>query len=304
MARRRKNALLERIEYILYRAIAARARRASDEGLLRWGTRIGNLARRILRSRDRLALRNLRDTFPDKSNDELRRILDECWRHFGREALIYLRMQGIPLDQIAEHCVFVNTRYLEESAARGKGTLILSAHFGGWEVGGLGIMSIVPNVSTVARALDNSLLERDLAAIRERTGAQVVDRRAAARPLMRALMHNEVVVLLPDQSVIPREGAAVPFLGRPAWTTTAPAKMALRTGSTIVFGSCIPDGARHRIEFEEPIRVDQLSEAERDPVVLTARINDIMSRWILERPELWLWMHDRWKGMAESGWDE
>ena len=304
MARRRKNALLERIEYVLYRAVSARTRHASDASLLRWGTRLGIIARHVLRSRDQLALRNLRDTFPDKSRAELRRILDECWRHFGREALIYLRMQGMSLEQVAEHCQFVNAHHIEESAARGKGTVVMSAHFGGWEVGGLAVMSLVPNVTTVARPLDNLFLERDLAAIRERTGAQVVDRRAAARPLLRALTHNEVIILLPDQAVIPREGAAVPFLGRPAWTTTAPAKMALRAGSTIVFGFCIPDGARHRIEFEDPIRVDELSEAERDPVALTTRMNDIMSRRIIERPELWLWMHDRWKGIAESGWDE
>ena len=63
---------------------------------------------------------------------------------------------------------------------------------------------------------------------------------------------------------------------------------------------CIPDGLRHRIEFEEPIRVDLLPEEERDPAKLTARINEVISRRISTRPELWLWMHDRWKGTGES----
>jgi KDO2-lipid IV(A) lauroyltransferase len=67
-----------------------------------------------------------------------------------------------------------------------------------------------------------------------------------------------------------------------------------------VFAFCIPDGLRHRLEFEEPIRVDELTERERDPEALTRRLNDIMSRRIRERPELWLWMHDRWKGTRES----
>jgi lauroyl/myristoyl acyltransferase len=72
--------------------------------------------------------------------------------------------------------------------------------------------------------------------------------------------------------------------------------MAARHGSTIVFGFCIPDASGHRLEFEEPIRVDQLSADERDPVALTRRINDVISRRIAARPEIWLWMHDRWKG--------
>ena len=77
------------------------------------------------------------------------------------------------------------------------------------------------------------------------------------------------MVLLPDQAVQPREGILVPFLGRPAWTTDAPAKMALRQESAIVFGFCIPGTTGHRLEFEEPIRVDQLSDDEKNAEALT-----------------------------------
>jgi KDO2-lipid IV(A) lauroyltransferase len=165
----------------------------------------------------------------------------------------------------------------------------------------MAVMSLVRNIRTVTRPLDNELLERELQRIRARTGAEVVDRRKAARVLIKGLAENAVVVLLPDQAVLPREGVLVPFLGRPAWTTPAPAKMALRAGSTIVFTFCIPDGLRHRLEFEEPIRADLLTESERDPVELTKRINEIISRRIHARPDLWLWMHDRWKGTGEDG---
>jgi lauroyl/myristoyl acyltransferase len=67
-----------------------------------------------------------------------------------------------------------------------------------------------------------------------------------------------------------------------------------------VFVFCSPDGLRHRLAFEEPIRADQLSDEERDPVALTTRINDVISRRIASDPSLWLWMHDRWKGTGES----
>ena len=177
--------------------------------------------------------------------------------------------------------------------------VLISAHFGGWEVAGLAVMSLVANVRTVARPLDNDLLERDLQRIRARTGAEVLDKNKAARGLLKALSQNAVVVLLPDQAVLPREGMEVPFLGRAAWTTDAPAKMALRHGSTIVFAFCIPDGTRHRLEFETPIDVAQLQNEERSVASLTRRINDVISRRIIEDPHLWLWMHDRWKGNAQ-----
>jgi len=297
---RKKSPLLQRVEYLAYRGVTRAVGAMSEDAVLRWGTRVGALAAKVLRGRDRLAMRNLRGAFPEREERELRRILDASWRHFGREMLLYLKVQSMSLQEVAARCPYVNDQILQEGRARGKGTLLLSGHFGGWEIAHLALMAHVDNVRTVVRPLDNELLEADLARIRAKSGAQVVDRRKAARFLLKSLAENAVVVLLPDQAVQPREGILVPFLGRPAWTTDAPAKMAVRHGSTIVFAFCIPDGSGHRLEFEEPIRVDQLSEEERDPVALTRRINDIISRRIAARPELWLWMHDRWKGTGEG----
>jgi KDO2-lipid IV(A) lauroyltransferase len=299
----KKSPILQRLEYAAYRGVAKLVGRSSDQALARWGARLGGLSRRMLRRRDATAMRNLRATFPGRPEAELRAIADACWRHFGREALVYIRMQTMPLDEIAARCVFVNAELLENATARGKGVLLISAHFGGWEVGGLALTALVDNVRTVARRLDNDYLEADLARLRARTGADVIDRRKAARPLMKGLSENAVVVLLPDQAVLPREGILVPFLGRPAWTTDAPAKMALRQGSMIVFAFCIPGTAGHRLEFEEAIAVDDLRDEERDPAALTTRINDVISRRIEADPELWLWMHDRWKGTGESDAD-
>jgi lauroyl/myristoyl acyltransferase/tetraacyldisaccharide-1-P 4'-kinase len=297
--RKRKHPLVQRIEYAAYKLVAKRVAGMPDASLERWGTRLGALAEKILRGRNRLALRNLRTTYPERPDAELRAVAKACWRHFGREMLISIRSQNLSLDQLAAENPLVNVHLIEEAVARGNGTLIITAHWGGWEAGGLALMSRVKNVRTVARPLDNELLDRELQQIRAKTGAQVVDRRKAARVLLRGLAENGVVVLVPDQAVLPREGVLVPFLGRPAWTTPVPAKLALRTGATIVFGFCIPDGLRHRIEFMDPIRADLLTDEERDPVELTRRINEVLGRWIYERPELWLWMHDRWKGPGE-----
>lgn len=293
---RRKNPVLERIEYAVYRAVAAAVRSASPERAAAWGSAIGALGSKVLRKRDRLGMRNLALVFPEKSESERRAILDASWRHFGREMLAFVRAQTVPREEIARICTLVNAALVEEGRARGKGVMLLSGHFGGWEIGGLAIMALLDDVTTVARPLDNTLLERDLAEARERTGAAVVDRKRAARSLLRTLSNNGVVALLPDQAVQQREGVLVPFLGHDAWTTDAPAKMAARVGSTIVFAFCIPDGAVHRLEFEEPIRVSELSEADRAPEALTARINEVIARRIRQRPDLYLWMHDRWKG--------
>ena len=298
--RNRKPQWRQRVEYALYRLVARRLRDASPEQAARWGARVGGAARRLVGSRDRRAMRNLEIAFPEKTYAELRQILDECWRHFGRETVKYVRLQQLSPEKLDQQVELVNVEILRQAQQLDKGVLVISAHYGSWEVAGLVISSVAQDVRTVARKLDNQYLERELTESRGRGGASFIDRRTAARPLMKALVEKAVVVLLPDQAVQPREGVLVPFVGRPAWTTSAPARLALRHGSPIVFAFCIPDGTGHRLEFEGPIRTDLLSENERDPVALTQRINDVITRRIVARPELWLWMHDRWKGTGES----
>jgi KDO2-lipid IV(A) lauroyltransferase len=304
MSRRRKNPILQRLEYLAYRLVAARARKASDEALRRWGARIGSFTRLFARRRTRIAVENFRACFPERAG-EAEGVIRECWRHMGREALMTIKLQELSPEEIAGRCDFAGVELVREAIARGRGVILVTAHYGSWETAGLAVTAIVGHVVTVARALDNELLAADLARVRAHTGATIVDRRSAARALYKALAGKGVVAILPDQAVLPREGVLVPFLGRPAWTTDAAAKLAARLGSTIVFVFCIADATgRHRFEFEEPIRVDQLTEEEKEPVPLTTRINDVISRRIAARPELWLWMHDRWKGTATGNRSE
>jgi KDO2-lipid IV(A) lauroyltransferase len=300
-ARRRKSRALQLAEYVLYRAIARLASFASEEAILTWGSRLGAFASAVLRRRHHLALRNLAMIFPEKSEKERHAIAAECWRHFGRSALQYLRMPQLTHDEILARCTFAGREHLDEAVQQGRGVIMISAHYGSWEYGGLVFMEIAKRVRTVTRVLDNEYLERDVARRREQTGAEVIDRRRAARPLMKALAERSTILLLPDQATLPREGILAPFLGHPAWTTPAPAKLALRYAAPIVIAFCIPVGTGHHMEFEEPITIDHLQPEERTVEALTARINDGISRRIASRPELWLWMHDRWKATGKSG---
>jgi tetraacyldisaccharide 4'-kinase len=294
--RRRKGKVLERVEYTAFRLVSRLVSAMNEKRIERWGARLGSLARRALSKRDALGLRNLQLAFPEREPSALRAILDECWRHFGRETLRYLRMRNLSLDEVTALFTVENGHLFDEAIARGRGSVLVTAHWGSWEVAGLALMSLVPNLQSVARPLDNELLERDLQQLRAQTGAALIDRRNAARVLLRALNQNGVVALLPDQAVQPREGVLVPFLGRPAWTTPAPAKMALRSNATMVFGFCKPEQGRYRLEVVDSIDLESLPPDERDPIALTTRMNEIISRRIREQPELWLWMHDRWKG--------
>src|ERR1051325_727787 len=156
----RKNPLLQRLEYAAYRVVAARVAKMSDESAAKWGTRIGNLTRVFARRRNRLAIANLRLALPERAA-EAEAIVAECWRHFGRELLAYIRARDLPLEQLSERCPFVNEEILQNALSDGKGVMLISAHYGGWEIAGLAVTAHVKNVMTVARPLANPPLESE-----------------------------------------------------------------------------------------------------------------------------------------------
>lgn len=294
--KRSKSGLLQRIEYVLFRAAGGYLRARAPEAIHRWGDRLGSVAYRLVSRRTRLALTNLQRTFPEKTAEECREIVRACWKHFAWMGLDHLRTARMSLEEIVERCDVYNRDELDRAVDLGRGVVLISAHFGNWELGGNLLMTIGPPVAIVARPLDNALLERDLAQSRIRPNVELVDRRRAARALIRVMDRQGVAVLLTDQAVKPREGILVPFLGRPAWTTPSPARIALRFNAPIAFVFCVPEGDRCRVEFQESIYVDQLPEQERTVEALTTRINEIVAVRIRKQPHLWLWMHDRWKG--------
>lgn len=298
---REKSLLRKRLEYTIVRLISARVESADEQTVRKWGGRLGTIASVLLRKRRKLVLRNLEQTLTDVSEAERKRIASECWKHYGRLILDYLKTRKRSFEETANRFELINREGFEEAIALGRGVLLLSAHFGNWETGGSLLPMFGQPITTVARPLDNEFLEREVAGSRSQAGVELVPRREAARPLMRALANRRIVVLLADQSVHPSEGIVVPFLGRPAWTTSAPARFALRFGSPIQLVFCLPSGIdRTIVEFEKTIYVDRLPEEQRTVAAITERINDLISTHIRRNPEYWLWMHDRWKGAPET----
>lgn len=290
--RKRKNALLERSEYALYRAVSWPLRSSSPERTERWAARTARLMRRLLSNRDRLAATNIERVFPEKASAEREAMLDACWRHFASLVFGFVRESG---KEPATSYEIHGREEVDRAIERGRGVIIVTAHYGDWEraIGALDQLEVP--VCVVARKLDNRLLERDLYRIRSRSNVQIVDRRRAARPLYRTLEQRGAVVVLADQAVKPREGMLVPFLGSPAWTTPAPARLSLKTGAPIVVAWCETSDGVTKIDIEPAIDPDQLSHNERNAEWITRRINDTFSARIRQKPELWLWMHDRWK---------
>ncbi|HVT03697.1 MAG TPA: lysophospholipid acyltransferase family protein [Thermoanaerobaculia bacterium] len=289
---------MQRLEYSLFSFLVWSSQRVSRRTRERSASGIGQIAHRLLSKRTSLARSNLAAVFPSLSEAEREGILQRSWNHFASAILSYLGTVHRPLEEIAAETDVEGWDHVEAALALGRGMILVSGHFGNWEAALSVLTRSKRPVIVVARKLDNKLLERDLERGRSRAGFVVVDRKGAGREMVRGLTTNCVVIILIDQAPKPREGVRLRFLGRPAWTTPTPAKLALRYHSPIVFAFSYP-GNPERLEFTAPLNVDDLPADQQTVEVIMQRLNDELEERVRRDPHLWLWQHDRWKGIVE-----
>jgi len=286
-------------EYALFRIVRRALSILDDAEAAEFGAWLGRTVSRLARRRHELLISNLAQGLAGLGADRRDEIARACWEHFGRVAIDYLRFEPLSAAELRARITITGEDHFQSARLRGRGVFLLSAHLGSWEVGALVAGMLGEPISLIVRPLDNPLLEAELLRFRSRYGNRVIAKRDAAREMLRAMRHGETVAILVDQKVQPEEAVVVPFFGRPARTTPALARLAARTDAAVVPVFCRPDDRRghgfYQLEFGKPIIVSELPIAEREVEPLTERYMSITENAIRARPELWLWMHDRWR---------
>jgi KDO2-lipid IV(A) lauroyltransferase len=259
------------------------------------GAMLGRLVFLLDRRHRQIAERQLQAAFPRKSPAECRAIARATFVHFGRLLVSVLRFGGLSREQMSARVEYEGLERVKAALAGGKGVLIFTGHFGYWELQGLAHALVMPPISVLARPLDNPRLHELLERIRSATGNQVIYKQGALRKVLRALEQNEGVAILADQHVQSADAVTVDFFNRPAATAPVLATLALRTGAPLIPAFALPlPGGRYRMIYEHPVEMP--SATSEDPVrELTQRCTDVLEMYVRRHPDLWLWMHRRWR---------
>jgi KDO2-lipid IV(A) lauroyltransferase len=285
----------QRLEYLVVRAAIAVVRVLPDRLASASGAIVGRIAYALDRRHRRIAQQNLATAFPTRTAAERRAIARAAFVHFGRLLFAMLKFSTLTPEQMLARVEVTGEERSRAAYAHGKGVLFVTGHFGFWELQALVHALRVEPITVLARALDNPLLNDLLERIRQRTGNSVVYRRGTIRRVMRTLDAGKGVAILIDQHIITRDAIDVDFFSRPAATTSAVAALALRTGAPIVpvFALPAPHG-RYRLIYEHPISPPppDTPNAVRE---FTQRCTDVLEMYVRRNPELWLWMHRRWR---------
>lgn len=296
----RRASFQHHLEYAAVAAARAALRPLPMRSVLGAGTVLGRLFYALDRSHRRLALSNLEGAFPMRSARERAAIARDMFAHFGRLLAVLLKFSTFSPERMLAQVEFQGTERIAAAHARGRGVLLFTGHFGYWEINALVHALTMSPMAVLARPLDNPLLHDLLEHVRQRTGNTVIYRRGAIRRVLRALAANQAVALLIDQHIQSADAVYVDFFARPAATTSALAALALRTGAPVIPVFALPlPGGRFRMVYEhavEPPEPDD-PDALRD---FTQRCTDVLEMYVRRYPELWLWMHRRWRDLEPS----
>ena len=190
---------------------------------------------------------------------------------------------------------FQGLQHIYEAEKRGKGVLVLTAHFGNWELLLRAIGLVGFPVSAVYRPFDFKPLDMFFRHLRRRGGSKLYPKKRAMRKIIKGLGNNEFIGILLDQSSKVTTGVSVDFLGTPAGTSKGLALLAKSTGAPVIPAFLIRHEEYYTVRFEPALHFVDTGDKDSDIIENTRIYNRIIESVILEYPEQWFWVHRRWK---------
>jgi Kdo2-lipid IVA lauroyltransferase/acyltransferase len=183
---------------------------------------------------------------------------------------------------------------LLERWAKKEPTLLVSAHFGSWELFSEVMARRGVPLVAVVRPLKGAFNAHVIRS-RLKAGVELIPPRGALVAILKALTRGRSVVQLIDQVVPAEHGVFVPFFGRPACTTPALSAAAIRSGAPVYVLMAARVGDHLEMQVDGPIVPPKTGDFRADLAAHTAMVTAVIEREIRKRPDQWLWLHRRWK---------
>lgn len=257
------------------------------------GIILGKILEALLISRRRLVIKNLESSFPELSSAQRQLIAGKFWRHIGQTLMEFVKIPHINRDNVDRFIEVRGLRHIEDATKNGKGCLLVTIHMGNWEMIGTALALHGVNLAAIARSIKNPLVNNLINRTRENSGTKIISHRRAVRGGLKWLRENKVLGVLVDQNFY-SGGVFVNFFNRPAASTPLAGLLSQRAGSPLVGAKSWRENGKTIVEI---IPLGNFFSTPNDMFLQqhTQWLTSITEDWIREKPELWLWMHNRWK---------
>ncbi|MDY3562642.1 lysophospholipid acyltransferase family protein [Gemmata sp. JC673] len=320
MARKQRNRAADYAVYLVVRLLVAAVQTMPPRWAYAVADALAWLLYTLVKSRRRIALENVRAAFPELANDPVKadRLVRAMFGHFAQSVVeLMLIPRKLHVGTWRKHLALPEGNLTLPHLLTGRAALIVTAHFGNWEIAGFHLGLCGFRTHAIARALDNPYLQRFALHFRQRTGQTIIDKNDDFEFLTEVLKGGGKVATLADQDAGPR-GVFVDFFGRPASTHKAVALMAMQFDAVMVVIGVprVPRTAYpQRPDFDPTDPLAPLFYAVRvadvidpreyasDPNAvkhMTQRYSAALEALIREYPEQYFWLHRRWKHQPKA----
>jgi KDO2-lipid IV(A) lauroyltransferase len=269
---------------------------------------------KLLAPRGKRILSNLSLVYPGSPESWRRDLRRRLYEHLGWTLTEILALQRDPAQSLHWVEETRNRRYIEKPLSQGKGVLFLSGHYGNWELLAAWHVQVLRSGGldrapfyAVLRDSKDPDIARLIERYRRNTGIKLLPKSTPVLEMVKLLKSGAQIAILADISW--QGGIILPFMGQLCANATGPAALAILASVPIIPVAIYRRGPfRHVVEFFPPI----LPELENFPdsgegnavrkkdwrlrtEFLTREVNSALERLIEPQPELWFWLHNRWK---------
>ncbi|MES2272857.1 MAG: hypothetical protein V4487_01535 [Chlamydiota bacterium] len=282
----------EKLIYFLIRAATYPCSLLPHSWIHRLGKTIGWLAYYFMTEYRKRALSNLSLAVDlSLSPQELICVAKKSFQNLAINCLEYPKFARTK--DFSKAIVCENPEKVAALYEKGQGIIFFCGHQSNWEALFLDGTSRMKGIA-IGKSIKNKLLYNWIVSIREKNGGKIIAPKDAVRHGMRALRKGSFMGIVGDQGM-PDSGYSFPFLGRRAWTSTAPALLSYKTKSPIVFAATRRVKGGYRIRYSDPIWPNFSEPLEKEVVCIMNQLLTLLQESIQCSPGEWLWQHNRWK---------
>jgi len=267
------------------------------------GNRLGHFLYLVDKKHREIVLNNLTRAFGrEKNRYEIEMLAKQVFKNAFQ--IVFEIGWSLNLDEkrLMEYFTIEGRSHFKNAYEKGQGVLVLTGHFGNWELlSVIGAMLAYP-LSVLYRPLDFKPLDRFFVNLRTRFGGKVIPLKRSMFEILKSLGRGEMVVLLMDQNVDWYEGVFVDFLGHRACTNKGLALLALKTRVPVVPVFMVREKGGFTAKFLPEIPLKISGDKTRDVEDNTQQYNQVIESFLRRYPDQWFWLHQRWKTRPYQPW--
>ena len=217
----------------------------------------------------------------------------------------FIKNQGISREELLKKVTFKNEKIMLDAIESKRKIIMITAHYGNWELLPLSLAAKFAPLTGVGRKLDSPVMDNILNKNREQFDIEMLDKNGAMKSMMQVLKRDRLLGLLVDQNTIEKEGVLVDFFGKPVRHTPAAAILARRFDALIIPAFITYEKYPHyTITFYEPIITKKTEDNTKDILESVQQQAKVTEKIIRAKPEEWFWLHKRWKNQFKERYED